>query len=128
MAQLYLREEGQLLLPDSYVQESYRWLRENGYDHLLPYSERRKVLLAANGQAIRDLPEMAGGRAARPTAPVVIYGPDGRTPIIIPTFGTMEAAEVEDLALGAYEKAQKAVERQGSVIDHERLRAEGKLN
>ncbi len=69
---------------------------------------------------IGDLPALLGGMAIKPDAPLVIRTPDG-IPVLIPGFGVTEAAELQDLAYGVYEKHQQRLkERRGGLIDRER--------
>ncbi len=95
----------------------------HGLVDLLPAHLRPQAIVLRNGEAIGDLTQMAGGRAARPTKPVVLYGPDNRTPITIVGAGVTEAAELEEIALGAYEKASARAAEGKGVIDFEAFRA-----
>lgn len=105
-----------IFLPD------YVW-RQYLPPELLPDSMKPKTLILRNRADIGDLSQMTGGRAAMPFKPVTLYGPDGATPIVIVTAGVTETAEVEELAIAAYEKAKAKVDAGKPMIDFDEIRA-----
>lgn len=104
-----------------YLPESF--YRRNGLDDLLPVEvQRRAHILDHRGQVL-DLAQVRG-RAGRPEKPVLLRGADTVTPVLIATGGTMETAEIEDLALGILEKQEAKIGRGEPLIDFDRFRAE----
>ena len=69
-----------------------------------------------DGPQAKDIGHVFGGRAAKPQQPIVLVGADGRTPICIVTDGLVEAAEMEDIALEAQERAKARVKEHGTQI------------
>lgn len=89
----------------------------------VPTTMRRHVSQAATGrQEAFDLAYRLGGRDARPTAPVLIWGPDNRTPIMIIGDGVTEAAELEDIALEAIDNQAESVKNNGRGMDYDQFR------
>lgn len=79
---------------------------------------RSSGFLAPSLSVLGDMDQIyKGGRAARPVREIVLVGPDGETPIMIPGMGESEIAEIEEIAQAAYEKAAATLARTGSVID-----------
>jgi hypothetical protein len=56
--------------------------------------------------AVEDLPYALGGRAVKPTAPLMMQHTDGST-TILPGFGVTEAAELQELAYRQLERKQQ---------------------
>ena len=75
-----------------------------------------RVVVMGRPQQYSDMSQVFGGRAAKPRQEVVVTGPDGRTPIMICGLGVTEVAEMEDAAHEAYERGQKRLKEQGSVV------------
>ena len=71
---------------------------------LPPHLGRRVVTLNHRSQ-IADLSQLVGGRGVKPKQAVSLTSPDGRT-ILIAGMGAAEAAEIEDVAQAAMEKAE----------------------
>ena len=66
---------------------------------------------------IDDLAHAMGGRSAKPRKPVMVWGPDDRTVLLIVGDGVAEAAEIEELAHAQLEKAQRNVKKYGRAYD-----------
>ncbi len=82
-----------------------------------------KTVHAVIGMAqARDLAYRLGGRAKKPPRELVLVGPDGKTPIIIPALGCCEAAELEDIAIAACEKQQAKLDKGQEAVDFDELR------
>lgn len=97
--------------------------RRNGLEDLLPVEAQGHAHLIDHRGQVLNLAQMRG-RAGRPQKPVVLRGADGVTPILIATGGALEAAEVEELALGLLEKQEAKLRRGEPIIDFDRFRAE----
>ena len=72
---------------------------------------RRTALHLAAREPIRleldelsDFPSLLGGRAARPTQPVILYFPGGQKVVAVGGFGRLEAAEIQETL---YRKAEE---------------------
>lgn len=65
---------------------------------------------------IEDFTHAMGGRDAKPKGPVLLWGPDG-SQIYIMGAGEASAAEIQDLAYEAMEKAQKQAKQSGRSFD-----------
>ena len=74
-------------------------------------------MLIQNRKAAADLSQIFGGRAAKPNGMLQIPAADGVTPIMIPAMGEAEVAQIEELALRAYEETQEQVKKTGTAID-----------
>lgn len=86
----------------------------------------RVLHVAPAGTTRRDIDNLAhhlGGRAAKPTAPVMIRSADG-TPALIAGAGVTEAAELQDLAYALQEKQQARI-RAGRTLAQEHRDALG---
>lgn len=67
--------------------------------------------------------EMLGGDPRfKPTAPILLIGPDGRTPILIIGDGMTEAAELQDMAMAAIGKQEDEIAAHGRGMDYDKLR------
>ena len=98
---------------------------------LLPVAHRLTVNADAIPPAMRgkltgvlrnknDIKEMAyavGGRGAKPKKPLMILGPDERSVLLVVGDGVAEASELEDLAYGQLEKAERNVKKHGRAFD-----------
>lgn len=62
------------------------------------------------------------GRSAKPFAPMLLIGPDGRTPIVVIGDGMTEAAELEDLAMEAIGHQQEQMDALGRGLDYDDMR------
>lgn len=71
---------------------------------------------------IDELAHALGGRDAKPRKPVMIWGPDDRTVMLIVGDGEAEAAEIEDLAHAQLAKAEAQVKKSGRAFDFEGAR------
>lgn len=56
---------------------------------------------------VNEIGHIYGGRNAKPTKPILVYGPDSRVLTLIVGAGEAETAELEDLAYAAVEKQTK---------------------
>lgn len=68
--------------------------------------------VVAGERQARDI-GAAFGRTHKPRQPLLVYGPDGQTPILIMGDGVTEAAELEDLALEAMERQRERMQANG---------------
>jgi hypothetical protein len=64
----------------------------------------------------------AQGRATKPKMPLMLYGPDNYTPIVVVGDGVTEAAEMQDLALGALDKQEETYKKVGRGFDFDDAR------
>ena len=89
-----------------------------------PRSMRGTAPVAATGaQEAANLVEMFGkGRSFRPQAPVLLWGADNRTPILIMTEGDVEVSELQDLAEEAIGMQAERVAATGRGLDYDALR------
>jgi hypothetical protein len=62
------------------------------------------------------------GRDAKPRKPVLLWGPDNKTLMIIIGDGDAEAAELEDIAQQAYDKAETNMKKFGRAVDIDGMR------
>ena len=79
----------------------------------------RGYVSGAFGQGAINLNEIGhifGGRAARPTKPLYVLGPDPRVITLVVGGGETEAAELEDLALAATEKNEREMKDRSAVM------------
>lgn len=84
------------------------------------YADR---LFSVNGaREAGEISYRMGGRAVRPKDPVVLIGPDGKTPILLVGAGETEAAELEELAQAVYEKGQRRISQGKTVIPFDEIR------
>ena len=103
---------GDLLLPIGYVQH-------RGVPQTMRSTSNRAV---GNHQEAGDLAYMLGGRSAMPKAPVLVWGPDNRTVIMLVGDGVTEAAELQDMALEAIERQEEQIARNGRGMDYDAMR------
>jgi hypothetical protein len=109
------------LLPEYLIAERAKRMGVPIY-HLLEPKYAATVHAVNNAADARDLSHRLGGRAVMPKREIVLVGADGQTAIVIPGAGVTEAAELEDVALEAYE-AQEAKLRAGKpLVDFDELR------
>lgn len=67
--------------------------------------------------------EMLGGDPRfKPTAPILLIGPDGRTPILLIGDGVTEAAELQDMAMAAIGQQEAEIAAHGRGMDYDKLR------
>ena len=78
----------------------------------------------SNMAEIRDLSYSLGGRSVMPKREIVLIGPDGHSPIVIPGLGVTEAAELEDIATEVYESQEKKLRAGKEIVDFDQLREE----
>lgn len=64
----------------------------------------------------------AVGKATRPKAPLMLYGPDEYMPIMVIGDGETEAAEMQDLAMEAIGRQEEAVKRNGRGMNFDEAR------
>ena len=64
----------------------------------------------------------AQGRATMPKKPLMLYGADNYTPIVVIGDGVTEAAEMQDLALGALDKQETQYKKSGRGFDFDEAR------
>ena len=64
----------------------------------------------------------AQGRTEKPRKPLMLYGPDNYTPIVIVGDGVTEAAEMQDLALQAIDKQEAQFKKSGRGLDFDDMR------
>ena len=64
----------------------------------------------------------AQGRTEKPRKPLMLYGPDNYTPIVIVGDGVTEAAEMQDLALQAIDKQEAQYKKSGRGLDFDDMR------
>ena len=88
----------------------------------VPFSMRPDVSGLVRGMAQAREIAQAMGRAHKPTKPLMVYGPDDRTPILIMGEGVTEAAEMEDLALEAIGRQEERVKAHGRGFDFDSAR------
>ena len=74
-------------------------------------------MLVENRKAAGDLAQVFGGRAAKPNGVLQIPSADGTTPIMIAGLGECEVAEMEEIAIKAYEDSVDQVKKTGATID-----------
>jgi len=84
----------------------------------------RAVSAGARGmKEANGIVEMLGGDPHfKPTAPILLIGPDGRTPILIIGDGVTEAAELQDMAMAAIGKQEDEIAAHGRGMDYDKLR------
>lgn len=81
--------------------------------------------VAAGARGRREaagLSEMFGSRSYKPTAPILLIGPDGRTPILLIGDGVTEVSELEDLAQAAIDQQEDQIAAGGRGMDFDKLR------
>lgn len=70
-----------------------------------------------------NIVDMLGGNPAfKPKAPILLVGPDGRTPILLIGDGVTEAAELQDMAQEAIGAQEDAIASHGRGMDYDKLR------
>lgn len=103
-----------LLLPIGYIDRSAQ----------MP--ERMGTVTAAGARGMREamnLVDMLGGDPRfKPQAPILLVGPDGRTPILLVGAGETEAAELQDMAMEAIGHQDEMVAVGGRGMDYDGLR------
>lgn len=114
------------LLPDYFVAERARRMGVPIYQLLSP-EYANSVHAVNDAKEAHDLAYRLGGRAVMPMREIVLIGPDGRTPIVIPGLGVTEAAELEDLALEIYERKEQRLREGKPLVDFDALREEAGL-
>lgn len=91
--------------------------------HGVPETMRGSVSGAVEGsREANDLARRLGGGHVRPKAPILIWGADNRTPILLMGDGETEASELQDLALEALERQQESVNATGRGADYDAFR------
>lgn len=110
-----------LFLPDYFIAERARRMGVPAYQLLEPEYAQNVLAVAGRAEA-KDLAYRLGGRAVKPTRELVLVGPDGRTPIVVPGLGVTEAAELEEVAIAAYEKREKLMRQGKPLVDFDELR------
>lgn len=90
----------------------------------VPRALDRSVATGIRGQREADgLAEMFGGRRDyKPTAPILLIGPDGRVPILLIADGDVEVAELQDLAQEAINQQEEEMASGGRGMDFDKLR------
>lgn len=84
---------------------------------VVPMAMRKHVSGIARGDSeAREIGHFFG-RTTKPDQPLMVVGPDERTPILIVGDGVTEAAEMEDLAQAAVAKQAETVKKTGSGYD-----------
>lgn len=58
----------------------------------------------------------------KPVHPILLIGPDGRTPILLIGDGVTEAAELQDMAMAYIDKQEKEIASHGRGMDFDLLR------
>jgi len=89
---------------------------------LIPTSLVGKVAGAFQGEDAMGEIGHAFGRAAKPRKPVLLWGPDNKTLMVIIGDGDAEAAELEDIAQQAYDKAETNMKKFGRAVDIDSMR------
>lgn len=110
-----------LFLPDYYIADRAR-RRGVPIHKLLSPAYANTVHAVNNATEARDLAHRLGGRAAKPAREIVLVGPDGHTPVVIPGLGVTEAAELEDISIAVYEKQEKRLREGKPQVDFDALR------
>lgn len=105
------------------------WLRNDWYQPFItprpgvPASMWNKVS-GAFGRGALPIAELTtafdGGRTAKPTKPILVYGPNEQVVTIVCGMGVTEMAEVEEMVLEAFEQQKK---NQAYMADEKRERA-----
>ena len=91
--------------------------------HGVPETMRGGVSGAVEGsKEANELARRLGGNGARPKAPILIWGADNRTPILLCGDGETEASELQDIALEALERQQESVNETGRGMDYDAFR------
>lgn len=89
----------------------------------VPLSMRGQVSGAAHGAAQAADIAYAFGRDAKPSGPILLYGPDDRVLTVIIGSGKTEASELQDIALEALERnAERERANRGSAVNFDELR------
>jgi hypothetical protein len=88
----------------------------------IPLALHGKVAGAFNGQRAAQEIGCVFGRSTRPKQPILLWGPDERSVMLIMGDGEAEAAELEDLAQAVLAKAQSNVDKTGRAVDFDALR------
>jgi len=118
--------DGTMFLPDYWIAERARRMGVPIYQLLDP--EYAATVHAVNdAHDARDLAYRLGGRAVKPRREIVLVGPDGQSPIVIPGAGVTEAAELEEIALETYERDAARLRAGQPLVDFDRLREEAGL-
>lgn len=89
----------------------------------VPRVLEQHVSAGAQGhQEAAGISTMFGSRHFKPTAPILLVGPDGRVPILLIADGDTEAAELEDLAQEAINQQEEQLAAGGRGMDFDKLR------
>lgn len=89
----------------------------------MPRVLEQHVSAAAQGhKEAAGIATMFGSRHFKPTAPILLVGPDGRVPILLIADGDTEAAELEDLAQEAIDQQEGQLKAGGRGMDFDKLR------
>lgn len=88
----------------------------------VPFDLRGEVSGAIRGMKQAKDFAHAVGRSEKPRKPLLVFGPDERTPILIIGDGVTEAAEMQDLALAAIDKQTEQVKKTGRGFDFDEAR------
>lgn len=90
---------------------------------VIPLPMARKVQGAARGhREVSDLAHRMGGRGAKPTKPILVYGADEQVLTVIMTDGETEAAELEDLAHATLERQDERIKKVGRAFNFDEAR------
>ncbi len=90
----------------------------------IPLALKRTVSGSVNLDTAREIAARYGSRAYKPEKPLLVNGPDPGVPIMVAGFGMVEAAEIEDLALGALDKQAENMKKFGRAMDFDTMREE----
>lgn len=94
---------------------------------IVPYQMRGHTSGVARGhEDIEEYAHAMGGKDVKPTRPLVVWGPDG-TSIIIMGGGVAEASEIRDVAHDALERAEQRTKKTGRSFDFNSARERERL-
>lgn len=84
----------------------------------------KTVSAGARGmQGAGGIVEMLGGDPHfKPVHPILLIGPDGRTPILLIGDGVTEASELQDMAMSYIDKQEQEIASHGRGMDFDLLR------
>lgn len=89
----------------------------------IPHAMRGKLTgVLRNKNDIKEMAYMVGGRGVKPKKPLMILGPDDHTVLLVVGDGVAEASELEDLAYGQLEKAERNVKQTGRAFNFQEAR------
>ena len=88
----------------------------------VPFDMKGRVSGIAKGMRQAEDFAHAIGRDAKPSRPLMVYGPDNGIPIMVIGDGVTEAAEMQDLAMEAIGRQEEQVRKNGRGFNFDEAR------